>query len=134
MNRYTQNNTKEIIYLTILSLTLALCITLTVMTGIFGVKVANTQKLISEHECATVTIQSPSDPDTQSVISEKELLYVLGEKDGKLTVYAPDRETVIDMLDTYIYSLPLSDREAVNEGIPVYSINELVSLIEDYTS
>ena len=134
MNKYSINRTKEIVFLVILSLTLALCITITVMTGVLGARVASTQKFLLEHEC-TASEQSPDTVgETQSVISAKERLYVLGAKDGRLTVYASDGYTVIDVLDTFIYSLPLSDREAVSEGIPVYSINELVSLIEDYTS
>ena len=67
-------------------------------------------------------------------MSTTERLYVLGVRDGRLTVYAADGSTVIDTLDAYIYSLPPADRDAVSRGISVYSVNELVSLIEDYTS
>ncbi len=132
MNR--QSKTKDIVYLILLASTLALCIALTVMLGVFGAKVAGTQKYIMSHECAAEPAQPPEDTETQQAISTAERLYVLGVKDGRLTIYAADGYTVIDTLDTYVYSLPLSDREAVSAGISVYSVNELVSLIEDYTS
>ncbi len=132
MNRQTK--AKDIVYLIIMSVTLALCITLTVMLGIFGSKVAGTEKFLEEHKCMPSDNNAKPDAETQNVTVSPEPMYVLGEKEGKLTIYGPDRSTVIDILDTYVYSLPLSDREAVSDGIAVFSVNELISLIEDYTS
>ena len=132
MNKQTNKNT--IIHLIISSLTLSLCITLTVMLGIFGARITRTEKFVNNHTCPTQTIYETPQTDSSQVNTSPERMYVLGAKDGKLTIFAPDGQTVIDMLDTYVYSLPLSDREAVAKGISVFSVNELISLIEDYTS
>ena len=134
MNRYGISKTKEIISLVIISLTLALCITITVTTMILASRVSDTKRLIDEHECSVQLEYRTHDTTLSEVVAEKERLYVLGVKDDRLTVFGSDGVSVIDTLDTYIYSLPLSDREAISEGIPVYSINELVGLIEDFTS
>ena len=132
MNR--QTGKKDIVHLILTSVTLTMCIVLTVMLAIFGAKASRTEKLVFSHQCPTLTIQEPSDTESTETLVTPQRMYVLGAKDGKLTVYASDGYTVVDVLDTYVYSLPLSDREAVAEGIPIYSVNELISLIEDYTS
>ena len=128
----SHNKTKEIFYLIMSSLGVTLCITLIVMLAIAMSRLSEINRYVTSHECA-------AEADTEIIQSEQvnstpERMYVLGVKDGKLTVYAADGYNVIEILDTYVYSLPLSDREAVASGINVYSVNELISLIEDYTS
>lgn len=132
MNKQINKNT--VIYLILSSLTLSLCIALTVMLSIFGVRVTRTEKFVNSHKCPTQTVLEVPQTESKQADAAPDRMYVLGAKDGKLTVFAPDGQTVIDTLDTYVYSLPLSDREAVAKGINVYSVNELISLIEDYTS
>ena len=132
MNR--QSGSKDVIYIVILSLILSLCIALTVLLTINCIKLSDTRKYILSHSCAQNVSASADTGDSQNISAEAKRLYVLGVKDGKLAIYAADGYTVVDILDTYVYSLPLSDREAVSEGIAVYSVNELVSLIQDYTS
>ena len=132
MNRY--NNTKFIIHLILSSVTICFCIAITVMLGIFGAKVSDTKEFVMSHECDTAAPTTAPPAVTEETATTPERMYVLGVKDGKLTIYASDGYTVIDTLDTYVYSLPLADREAVAQGISVYSVNELISLIEDYTS
>lgn len=131
MNR--QNKTKELIHLIILSTILALSITLTILIIVGNSKLSKTQQFLMK-STDTSAAATPHPEETQQAGVVKEHLYILGVKDGRLAVYAADGYTVIDILDTYVYSLPLSDREAVSEGIAVYSVNELVSLIQDYTS
>ncbi len=133
MNRY--NRTKDIVYLSILSLILVLSVILTVMLIVGNSKLSKTEKyLLTAMTVTEVPADSQTEPPAQNVINPLKCLYVLGEKDGKLTIYESDGHTVVDMLDTYVYSLPFADREAINKGIEVYSVNELVSLIQDYTS
>lgn len=133
MNRQTNN--KDTVYLILTSITLGISVLLTVLLCIFGATVSRTEKFVSSHQCPTQIIrESAKDTESQEAVTTPKRLYVLGEKDGKLTVYASDGYTIVDILDTYVYSLPLSDREAVAEGIPIYTVNELISLIEDYTS
>jgi len=132
MNR--QNKTKDLIHLIILSLILTLSITLTVLLIVGNSKLSKTQRYLMAQSTETSSETVRTNEGTQPASALKDHLYVLGVKDGRLAVYAADGYTVIDILDTYVYSLPLSDREAVSEGIAVYSVNELVSLIQDYTS
>ena len=124
------NKTKEIFYLTAATLTITLCITLTVLLAIFGARLSSLTSYVKSHECT----QTNSPGVIEDTAVKHERMYVLGVKDGKLTIYAADGYNVIEVLDTYVYSLPLSDREAVSNGINVYSVNELISLLEDYTS
>ena len=129
-----QINKNNIIQFILACVTLSLCITLTVMLGIFGSSVSRTEKYVRSHKCQSISNVVIPETGSQQVITTPERMYVLGAKDGKLTIFASDGTTVIDVLDTYVYSLPLSDREAVAKGISVFSVNELISLIEDYTS
>ena len=132
MNKQTSK--KDTLHLILTSATLTMCIVLTVMLGIFGAKASRTEKMVSNHQCPTLTVNEQKAPESTETIVTPQRMYVLGEKEGKLTVYASDGYTIIDILDTYVYSLPLSDREAVAQGIPIYTVNELISLLEDYTS
>lgn len=132
MNRQTDN--KGTVHLILTSVTLSLCIALTVMLGIYGARVSRTESMVKNHQCPTISVSGSENTEAADALTTPTHLYVLGAKDGKLTVYAADGYTVVDVLDTYVYSLPLSDREAVAKGIPVYTVNELISLIEDYTS
>ncbi len=132
MNR--QTNKLDTVHLILTSITLTACIVLTIMLGIFGAKTSRTEKFVSSHQCPTQIVPDAQDTSANQAVVSPARMYVLGAKDGKLTVYASDGYTIVDILDTYVYSLPLSDREAVAQGIPIYSVNELISLIEDYTS
>ncbi len=132
MNR--QSKIKDIVNIVILSLILALSITLTIMIIIGNSRLSRAEKHLLAVSADTVTEANSTETPAQNASSPVKCMYVLGEKDGRLAVYSADRQSVIDLLDTYIYSLPLSDREAISEGIAVYSVNELVALIQDYTS
>ena len=128
----SQNKTKEIYYLITSSAGILLCITILIISCVFSAKLSGLREYITSHEC--ISEDNTPTTNTQHVNTTPERMYVLGVKDGKLTIYGSDGYSVIDVLDTYVYSLPLSDREAITKGISVYSVNELISLIEDYTS
>ena len=128
----SHNKTKEIFYLITSSLGVTLCITLTVMLAVAMSKLSGMNNYLTSHECSSETVTDTVKNEQLNTTPKR--MYVLGVKDGKITVYAADGYNVIEVLDTYVYSLPLSDREAIAEGINVYSVNELISLIEDYTS
>lgn len=128
----SQNKTREIYYLITSSVGVVLCITILILSCVFSAKLSGLREYIASHECNPQ--DSAPTTSTQHVNTTPERMYVLGVKDGKLAIYGSDGYSVIDVLDTYVYSLPLSDREAITKGISVYSVNELISLIEDYTS
>lgn len=125
-----QNKTWSIVLSVLLFLILSLLIFLTVFFCINNAKITNAQNNILSAISNVTSIMASADTTEET----RQILYTLGEKDGKLTIFASNTDTIIDILDTYIYSLPNKDREAINKGIAVYSVAELISLIEDYTS
>ncbi len=125
--------TKEIILYSVISLTLAIVIALTVITSVSLSKVNVLQKRVTEQTQESETAAPPVNEEVMAEITSQRL-YVLGVRDGKLTVYASDGTTIVEILSTYIYYLPENDRRALSEGIDVYSSEELSSLIQDYTS
>ena len=62
-----------------------------------------------------------------------EALFVVREKDGKVAIFDYRTGKVVEELNVYTYSLPQTDRTCLENGIMIYSVSDLVSLIEDYT-
>ena len=60
-------------------------------------------------------------------------LFVVREKDGRVAIFDYRTGKVIEELNVYTYSLPQSDRTFLENGIMLYTVSELISLIEDYT-
>ncbi len=131
---YRQNKIKDIVFWVFLSLILSLLITLTVMLIVGNARLSRTEQHLLSANAVTTAKPASTEPPVEDAVSPVTRMYVLGEKDGKIAVFAADGYTVVDILDTYIYSLPVTDREAIRAGVSVYSVNELVSLIQDYTS
>lgn len=69
-----------------------------------------------------------------TVYKEDSPMYILCEYNGQIGIYDSQKGGLVEVLDQYIYALPETDRQLLKKGIPVYSFNELLSLIEDYTS
>ena len=70
--------------------------------------------------------------------SEKEeyindILYVVAEHNGKIGIYDPNRTTVFEVLDVYVDYLPETDKQYLKNGINIYTNDELLSVIADYT-
>lgn len=65
---------------------------------------------------------------------EYDYAYILKEHEGRVAVYpagADEPEMILDVLVKY---LPDYDRSQMAEGIHVKTYDELISLLEDYTS
>ncbi|MBR2453944.1 MAG: hypothetical protein IKB35_02975 [Clostridia bacterium] len=62
-----------------------------------------------------------------------EALFVVREKDGKVAIFDYRTGKVIEELNIYTYSLPQTDRTYLENGIMLYTVSELISLIEDYS-
>ena len=52
---------------------------------------------------------------------------------AKVAIFDYRTGKVIEELNVYTYSLPQSDRTYLENGIMLYTVSELISLIEDYT-
>ncbi len=58
--------------------------------------------------------------------------WILREHEGRIGIFN-EKNVLIQVIETYVKTLPLSDRSLLREGIEVYSEEALYSLIEDYT-
>ncbi|MDD2955462.1 MAG: hypothetical protein PHD67_04000 [Oscillospiraceae bacterium] len=60
--------------------------------------------------------------------------YMICEYEGRLAVYCRDEEEPEMVFDVFVHTLPEYDRGALRQGVPAASYEELVALLEDYTS
>ncbi len=58
--------------------------------------------------------------------------YFLSEQNGQLAVFQSDISTPILLLNVWVDSLPERDIQRIKNGIPADSLNEAISLAEDY--
>ena len=66
--------------------------------------------------------------------SEPEIIFILGESSGRLAILSPDGQTVHEIYNVYINTLPEYDRNLLIEGIKIKTPEELASLLEDFSS
>lgn len=64
--------------------------------------------------------------------SQTQPRYLLLDQDGKLALYSPDGTTFVRDYDIYTRLLPEGDQAALEQGVLVYSPQELEALLEDY--
>ena len=77
-----------------------------------------------------------SESITQSAVSEtelKETWWTVKEYNGQIGVFNADG-SLLEILETYVKTLPAADQALLREGITVYSKKELFSVIADYTT
>lgn len=76
-------------------------------------------------------------PSSQNlaVTSEAPPLYTVGEYEGKVAVFLYGKSEPQQVLEEVrVKNLPEYDQQLLQEGIPIYSEEELASLIEDFDS
>ncbi len=82
----------------------------------------------------------PVEADTNSLPGEyvyasaKINAYMLRNSDGRVAVCDYYDGSIIEVLDLYVNTLPEEDRSALENGIYITSIAELVSTLKAYTS
>jgi len=99
---------------------------------------------------ATFLIMTANQPKIKHEPSDTEVLYVyvtdeikesetesfaegkVAEYNGRIGIFSSDG-TLLQMLETYVKTLPEADRTALREGILISSEEELYSVIEAYT-
>ena len=77
---------------------------------------------------------SPSECDT-SITSEStnnEISFIVKSHKGKIGIFSNNGD-LIQIIDVYIKTLPIADREMLKEGIDIKNVDELRDIIEDYT-
>lgn len=83
-----------------------------------------------EENTADIPVIAPAEATTSSG-NVKKLLYRVCEADGFIAVKNADGN-IVRTLDVRTAFLPEEDREALREGIEVFSESELTELIGDY--
>ena len=79
--------------------------------------------------------ESPGGTAGEAIQAEEpEIIFILGENNGRLAVLSPDGQTVHEIFNIYISTLPEYDRNLLIEGIKIKTTGELASLLEDFTS
>lgn len=74
-------------------------------------------------------------PEEESASApEAEYAWLLKEHEGRIAVFAWDKDTPEMVLDVSVRFLPDYDRILLKEGIPVKDSETLFSMIEDYIS
>ncbi|NLJ88478.1 MAG: hypothetical protein GX327_06845 [Epulopiscium sp.] len=73
----------------------------------------------------------------KSIFTKNNSQYVLGVHDGFVAIFYNNEEDVTkvkEVTETPISSLPPEERNKLEKGIKVYSEDELIRMLEDYTS
>ena len=61
-------------------------------------------------------------------------LYTIGVWEGQLAVFQSGEPEPDSVYDVFVATLPAEEQTRLEQGIPVYSEEQLTSLLEDYTS
>lgn len=72
--------------------------------------------------------------ESSSFTKEKpqEIYYTLKDFSGKPTVFRSDSETPVLVLDVYTSELPNKDRQRLSAGITAKTLEEILSMAENY--
>ncbi len=113
---------------TVFGLLVAVLVGLGVGYNVGGSTVLNEQR-VAVAEPARSSVISPNFPTAPKVPK-----YVLRIHEGKLAVFIGDKKQPEIIFDQYVHLLPDVDRRELEKGIEVENYEELLRLIEDYTS
>ena len=83
-----------------------------------------------EYQYVYVTDSADSDSGSQGTTEAS--CWILREFEGQIGVFEPDG-TLIQIIETYVKTLPKADRSMLEEGIYARSKQELRDLIEAYS-
>ena len=79
-------------------------------------------------------VEGIPNPGEEGAAEETGVIFILGERDGRLALLCPDGESVYELFGVYVETLPDFDRGLIRAGIEIRTPDELRSLIEDYSS
>ena len=71
-------------------------------------------------------------PEPKSQIRDD--YYILSVYDGRIAVFENGSDKPVEVFDTFVSSLPYTEQSELQNGITARDRNELLRLIEDYTS
>ena len=100
-------------------------------TATFLIMTANQSKIKHEPSDTEVLYVYVTDEIKESE-TESFAEWKVAEYNGRIGIFSSDG-TLLQMLETYVKTLPEADRTALREGILISSEEELYSVIEAYT-
>ncbi len=83
---------------------------------------------------STANVPSSQESSEINVMASRADVYMLKEYNGVIGVFFNEENTPYQEIDVAVSSLPAADQELLQEGIRVYSKEELNNRIEDYES
>lgn len=86
--------------------------------------------------CVVISVLASPAPagSPADTLSQEERRFTLTEEHGRLVVYREGEDGPFLTTDTFVDTLPKSDRQAIEEGITVTGTTRLRKLMEDYCS
>lgn len=110
-------------------------IIITILTQVINITLTNKLKKQIDARPAFV-IQSASESVDQEfdIAIQDRAMYRLCECGGKIGIYDAESEILIDIIDVFVSSLPRGDRQALKQGIDVFTFSELAKLIDDFST
>ena len=118
MNKFLRNTVKSRVVFPVILATATICLCTLCCSFVSQRSCRTIETLLSSNSVAVSELSSP--------------LWTVRESKGKIGIF--DSEGILtETLDVTLSTLPSQDREYLIQGIPVYSLQELLSLIEDYT-
>ena len=99
--------------------------------GGFGIGLAVDKDIISDR-IPEITNRTAQEIVSDSPVSKPK--YMLKGEDGKLAVFIIGKKEPELVFDIYLHHLPDIDRKRLEEGIEVFEYEQLLNLIEDFTS
>jgi len=70
----------------------------------------------------------------EAIPPDPEVIFILGESNGRLAILSADGQTVYETFNVHINTLPPLDRDMLRSGIRITTTEELSSLLEDFSS
>ena len=113
--------------MTFISVILFVCLAVSV-SGL-STKLKQIQNTSSTSTTETIYVYTPNRETSVSTIEEK---WTVKEYNGKIGIFNASGE-IVEIIDTYIKSLPSKDQALLREGFEVNSEKELYSVIEAYS-
>lgn len=133
-------NTKYVTLKTFYITVLFLCcfILLCIFTAVHFINLREKELLNSLVIPVRTVYDTPAKQDIQTEQEDEiteiaNVLYIVAEYDGKIGIFDSKRTTVFEVLDVYVDYLPETDRQYLKTGINIYTNDELLSIIADYT-
>ena len=81
-----------------------------------------------------IAVSDPSNLSSETTPFESEVIFILGESEGRLAILSADGQIVYETFNVHINTLPPLDRDMLRDGIRITTTEELSSLLEDFSS